>query len=108
MKKQLVLAFTLLFGGLALPANAQCYRQPTIRPGIFILSYHPCGTPIYAKRVFCRGQWQVVRVNDCEVRRHLQRSRAIAAQQAYRSHHARKRVRRARFHHYRPVRRRCR
>lgn len=97
MKKQLILAITILLGGLALPASAQVIRHHGNYSEVFISGYRSCGTPIYAKRVHYGRSAHVVPLNGYELRRYLDRQQRIAAQRAYERRLAQERYNRSRY-----------
>ncbi|MGC6465687.1 MAG: hypothetical protein ACON38_03115 [Akkermansiaceae bacterium] len=89
MKKQLLIAATLLTGGLAVPASAQYHNNHcNTRTEVYISGYLPCGAPIYARRIvssrphhhldYYREQLRIQR--EREYRRQLEIQRRLAYQ----------------------------
>ena len=100
MKKLLILAATLLTGGLVLPASAQSCRHQSQATEVFISGYLPCGSPIYSKRVRHGQHYHNERLNGYELGRYLNRQRRIQAQRELERRIARERYHRSR-HAYR-------
>ena len=83
MKKQMILILLVLTGGFAFPVAAQNFHHHGCKPEIIITGYRLCGSPVYAKRVFVGRCVRIVPFSTCEVQRHLERQRWIAAKRAY-------------------------
>lgn len=82
MKKLLLLTATILIAGLTLPAAAQSHRRNhhCSSTEIYISGYHPCGSPIYSKRVLNVKHYQSKSFSSYELRRYQERERRIATQ----------------------------
>lgn len=102
MKKLLILASTIIAGALATPAEAQIRSHSHgTSVQIFISGYHPCGTPIYSKRVHNGRHFSTQCLSGYELRHYLERQRRINAQRAIERRLINERYHRSRGHAHR-------
>lgn len=80
MKKLLILAATLVTGGLALPASAQQCRPHNSHTEVYISGYLPCGSPIYKRRPVVHHHKHGYREQQARIQREYEYRRRMEIQ----------------------------